>query len=535
MRPRRLVRHIVACVSVSCAALLLVSGLAAADTHSWTNQADFQAGTLTNLDATGSPGSLTLARNATSFSPYAGNPVFAPNSSGWDSVAVIPYSVMRLGGTWVMWYTGTNGTGEGIGRATSADGIHWIRNPTTPLLTAADLPIVLYESGIYEMWYQYVSGAYMPSGVDYATSADGILWTPYSGNPVLQPSSSGFDSLIVSPGGVIHDVSGYRLWYSGGDGSSNTYSVGLASSSDGINWTRYSGNPVISPPFGGWYDSTRVIACGVLPWNGGLLMGYVGADANYVQRVALATSGDGVHWSPVPGPTLNLGPSGSWDNLGLSRMAIANVGGNLTMWYGGSPSSGSWETGLATAPSYASVGTFASAVLDSGNANTSWISIGWTGTTPTNTAIGISLEVGNTSSPDARWSVSRPYVTTPAVLGLPKGRYARVLLAMASTDPTQTPTLQSITVTYQPPTSPGPGGIDLVALTILIVLGAIVAAFIGVVAFLMRRPRPALSPAAPQVAQACARCGSPIPAGNSFCGRCGAPQSPPEEVGPPKQ
>lgn len=540
MSPRVSARRLVAGACVSFAILLLVSTAVAADSHTWTSQADFQAGTLVNLDATSSPGSLTLTRNMNplAFSPYTGNPVFTANSSGWDNMAVIPYTVLGGAGAWTMWYSGLNSTSGGIGRATSADGIHWTRDPVYPILNASAWPNVLDESGTYKMWYQSVSAPYQPTAVEYATSADGIHWTPYSGNPVLSPSASAFDSLLVAPGGVVHDASGYRMWYTGNNGSL-TYSVGLATSPDGIHWTKYSGNPIITPGFGGAYDGERVIACNVLPWNGGLLMGYVGADSGFVQRIAMATSADGIHWTPVPGPTLDVGPSGSWDDLGLSRMAIADVGGNLTMWYGGSSSSGYWETGLATststAPSYASVGTFASTVFDSGNANTTWVSLAWVGSTPAGTAIGASVEVGNTSHPDLTWTLSPPSVNASVTLRLPKARYAIVIVAMVTGDPSQTPTLDSIAITYQPPAPVEFGSLGFLGLILLIALIAGAAAAFLVVLLLAHRQKPVQGVPAPSAASMpCPRCGAAVPPGNSYCGSCGAPLASSGSGTPPK-
>lgn len=434
-------------VSLMLAMLVIASGVAAADSHVWTTQADFQAGTLTEADATASPGNLSLQLDPTSFSAYAGNPIFTP-SAGWDNLVSIPGTVLQFGATYVMWYTGGNSSGGGIGRAVSTDGIHWTRNPTTPLLATSSSPVVRFESGVYKMWYEH-GGAYQPTYIYYATSADGISWTPYPGNPVLAPAASGFDSYIVFPGGVLHDVTGYRMWYGASDGVSLTYATGLATSSDGINWTRYGGNPIITPPFGGWWDSERVLPSVVLPWNGQLLMGYVGTDSSFTQRIALATSVDGIHWTPHATLTLDIGPSGSWDAVTLSHLSLLPVAGNLTMWYGGSPSAGAFQTGVAYAPAYAPQGMFQSAVFDSGANGTTWSNLRANATTPPSTQVFLSARSGNGPVPATNWSSWVSIPSPGGALAIPRSRYVQVGATLLTADGSRTPILADLTLTYQ--------------------------------------------------------------------------------------
>ena len=79
---------------------------------------------------------------------------------------------------------------------------------------------------------------------------------------------------------VIKENNIYYMWYSGNNGGG--WSIGLATSPDGLNWTKYGLNPVMSGS-GGWenivFDSTiirdegiynRSMAAGVkIPVSGG--------------------------------------------------------------------------------------------------------------------------------------------------------------------------------------------------------------------------------------------------------------------------
>ena len=58
----------------------------------------------------------------------------------------------------------------------------WIKHPENPVLGFAfqvGHPSVILDNGIYHMWY---TGS---GGIGYATLEDGIHWTEYDNNPVL--------------------------------------------------------------------------------------------------------------------------------------------------------------------------------------------------------------------------------------------------------------------------------------------------------------------------------------------------------------
>jgi hypothetical protein len=70
-----------------------------------------------------------------------------------------------------------------VGHATSMDGIHWTKDPTNPVLpqgaegqwdeTGTWDPYVIYEDGLYKMWYGGGGGRMPNFGWAYATSEDG--------------------------------------------------------------------------------------------------------------------------------------------------------------------------------------------------------------------------------------------------------------------------------------------------------------------------------------------------------------------------
>ena len=52
-------------------------------------------------------------------------------------------------------------------------------------------PSVLLDDSTYKMWYSASSTASAGVKIGYATSTDGIVWTKFGSNPVLTPGAAG--------------------------------------------------------------------------------------------------------------------------------------------------------------------------------------------------------------------------------------------------------------------------------------------------------------------------------------------------------
>ncbi len=65
------------------------------------------------------------------------------------------------------------------------------------------------------------------------------------------------DSFWAYVNTVLYEGGEYKMWYSGFDGVQGLR-IGYATSSDGVNWTKYAGNPVITNGSSGVWDAVHV-------------------------------------------------------------------------------------------------------------------------------------------------------------------------------------------------------------------------------------------------------------------------------------
>ena len=164
--------------------------------------------------------------------PYAeSDPVLTPSAAGrWDSHGVEAPTVIQEGDSYTMWYNGyTNSFKAQIGRATSTNGINWIKDTANNPVLYPGSALTWEESFIRQgcvvfdqknsayLFFYYAGEFYKHFNIGYAWSSDGIVWTKYS-KPVLPLGSTGSwdDAQVMGPW-VILDSDTLRMWYTGAD------------------------------------------------------------------------------------------------------------------------------------------------------------------------------------------------------------------------------------------------------------------------------------------------------------------------------
>jgi len=282
------------------------------------------------------------------------NPVLGVGSAGtWDSNYLMEPCVIAEGDTFRMWYGGNDGTYSRIGYAYSIDKVNWIKYSGNPILDMGEQgsfdingvnhPTVIFDKETYKMWYR---GSGNHSSIGYAISDDGKDWTKVdSVNPVLDIGSSGnWDDLGISVPAVIKSDSTYYMWYAGRDASSTQ--IGLATSLDGIVWTKDSINPVINS-IESW-EAKGIYPQSIIKDSTTFLMWYGGLNSIFSGRTGFATSLDGTVWTKHPNnPILNLGSSGEWDEKNAFVGSVILIDTTYHMWYDNSNASSYGSIGYA--------------------------------------------------------------------------------------------------------------------------------------------------------------------------------------------
>jgi hypothetical protein len=171
--------------------------------------------------------------------------------------------------TFAMYYDGTTGGVESIGLGYSADGnTDWRIYGTAPVLdhgTVGDWDsdyatagtVIHGFDGVWRMWY---SGS-GPSGggnqgIGYATSADGINWTKDPGNPIfsIYQGVAWRDSRCYTPSVLYSSTrfdgngaaSAYKMWFTGEASATGNRTIGYAATLPATLVT------VAAPALGGW-------------------------------------------------------------------------------------------------------------------------------------------------------------------------------------------------------------------------------------------------------------------------------------------
>jgi len=176
-----------------------------------------------------------------------------------------------------------------------------------------------------------------------ATSPDGIAWTKQGA--VFAPQAPWEQGYIAANGTVIRHQQEFWHWYQAGPKDSPR--IGLARSRDARAWTRHPGPVLDYGPRSSW-DERALGDPYVVRAGDFFYLYYLGQDRARRQRLGLARSTDGVHWEKFRrNPILELGSPGSFDELGLGEPAVWQSHGWYWMLYTGRDAQEQRRLGLA--------------------------------------------------------------------------------------------------------------------------------------------------------------------------------------------
>lgn len=199
-----------------------------------------------------------------------------------------------------------------VGYMTSADGYHWQMAQAAPVFTTDHIPFggghadvsaaVILPDGRWALYFHTITGgeigrltAPSPLGPWVADAA-----------PVLRPGPAGeWDQYWLGWPSIVQEGGNFRLYY--GARTRDGYAIGLATSADGLTWTKYNDSATVGEPFaysdpvlvaGADWELTKVDRPRVVKTPDGWVMLYQGGPA--IEARGLALSRDGLHWQKYP-------------------------------------------------------------------------------------------------------------------------------------------------------------------------------------------------------------------------------------------
>lgn len=317
--------------------------------------------------------------------------VLTGTTGAWDSSLVNSPSVIKNGSTYEMWYTGHKVDVDAFKTfftdisLLSADNIKTLLNDLVSQNAGAfftDLRAARGDSYVLTLVGDVIAliNAQKPA-IGHADSLDGVTWNKDAANPVVTGGSgTAWDRFGVATPSVIMNSVTYELWYTGSNldfdqllallvaedvddveaailaGVRN--GIGHATSTDGSNWIKDPGNPVLLKGAAGAWDSYGVFAPSVVKsssghydiWYTGVKV-VPGALINFLNNaitlntalldginvaIGHAVSVNGTNWTKdVANPVLTRGTGTAWDKNGVGFPSVLRVDSSLLMWYTG--------------------------------------------------------------------------------------------------------------------------------------------------------------------------------------------------------
>ncbi len=292
------------------------------------------------------------------FERHPSNPLYQSSGSGWNFAGIGDPCVVydSSAGIYKMW-TSAGGVvppnTDVLVRTqylTSPDGLTWTEHENPVLMEGdgshdwdrggVETVTVIEDGGQYWLWYagyQQREDPPLTMKIGVATSPDGVNWQKAAENPIIDSGSPGeWDESWVESPTVVKVGSTFYMWYTGVDVQMR-FRIGMATSADGIHWSKNGANPVFAAEPSNEWENAVVYAPAVVRNVDRFVMFYVGLNAGTfldAMLIGMATSPDGVSWTrPQPEPVLDVGASGAWDEKGAFVPTVVMRADRYEMWY----------------------------------------------------------------------------------------------------------------------------------------------------------------------------------------------------------
>jgi predicted GH43/DUF377 family glycosyl hydrolase len=204
--------------------------------------------------------------------------------------------LLKLEGLWHLFYNGNRP--DDVEHATSRDGLQWEKDSRSPIFQRAYAPHFVKVGAEVRMYYiekpRLADGKRPPWQVSLATGADIYSLRPHPANPMITVSQGWEDRALVYPY-VLREGSTWVMFYAaywqGHPTAKTATAIGMATSHDGVKWTKHASNPVLTPTPGSPYDAIYTSSQSVIR-DGEIYRLYYGARIDMVHKyfsIGLAT------------------------------------------------------------------------------------------------------------------------------------------------------------------------------------------------------------------------------------------------------
>jgi len=159
------------------------------------------------------------------------------NAAGSDTLTEPVDEASVWANKFVMYYDGTTGADEFLGLAVSNDGLNWrgYNDGANPVLDSSPTgwdsgyvafgTVIKESEDVFHLWYSGGNDSTLNNGIGYASSTDGINWVKDDDNPIFHKSDGvdWRDSRTYTP-----MVIGNEMWFTGKDVETGVYAIGYA-------------------------------------------------------------------------------------------------------------------------------------------------------------------------------------------------------------------------------------------------------------------------------------------------------------------
>lgn len=277
---------------------------------------------------------------------HSQNPIFQQTSGYWDAQHFFfdDPTIVKLNNVYHMWYaTATSQSVNGsesfwIAYATSPDGISWTKRGAVVhpgsqgswMQKGVLGPTVIYDQGIFKMWFEGQSGSAYHNGIGYATSSDGMVWT-IRPDPVVPTNSQ--RPTTWHPDVLKRDGTYYLFFSVSSSPSINPKEMYLMTSTDGITWTDR-GKILTARPGLSW-ESGGIVAPQVIVDGNKYRMIYT-ALTGTSSSLGYAESTNGIAWQQVgSAPILTTLQTVPWSTTWVGYSYAMKEGNTLRLWFSG--------------------------------------------------------------------------------------------------------------------------------------------------------------------------------------------------------